>query len=183
MDDPGLLILVVGPSGAGKDTLLDAARDILAGDPAFYFPRRDITRPSDAGGEVHNSVDWSMFKARRAAGEYALAWEAHGLGYGVPATIAAARGARRRVIVNVSRSVIDEARAQYAPVRVVNVTAPTAVLAARLAARGRETPPDVAARLARAGDAPVSGNDVVTVVNDAGIPEGVERFLAALRLP
>jgi phosphonate metabolism protein PhnN/1,5-bisphosphokinase (PRPP-forming) len=181
MAENGLLVLVVGASGVGKDTLLDAARAALEGDRAFAFVRREITRPADAGGEDHDPVDWETFKARRDAGAYALHWEAHGLGYGVPIAIEAALAQGKRVVVNASRAIVDAARARFKPVRVVNVTAPADVLAVRLAGRGRETEAEITARLARAGEGRVAGADVIEVANGSTIAEGVVHFLDALK--
>jgi ribose 1,5-bisphosphokinase len=169
-----MLVLVVGPSGAGKDTLLDAARATLANDSRFRFVRRVITRPPDAGGEAHEAVTEAAFAAR----PFALAWQAHGLRYGIPANVAADLGAGRVVVANVSRGVIAEAAARF-PVRVIEVTAPPEVLAARLATRGRESVADVVARLARSVTVP-DGVRAETVMNDATVEAGVERFLAAL---
>ena len=59
----GVLVLVVGPSGAGKDTLMDAARAGLAADPRYRFARRLITRPAMAGAEDHDSCDEAGFRA------------------------------------------------------------------------------------------------------------------------
>ncbi len=70
------------------------------------------------------------------------------------------------MIANVSRAAIAEARARYS-CKVVEITAPPEVLAKRLAARGRESESDIAARLAREA-APVEAD--VTIVND-GPPE------------
>ena len=176
----GTLHLVVGPSGAGKDALIRAARFAR---PDILVPTRAITRPADAGGEDHEAVTEAEFARRAGAGDFALWWRAHGLGYGVPREIDAALAAGRPVLVNVSRAVIDEARARYAPLRVLRIDAPRAVLAARIAARGRETAAEVAARLARKPDRPVEGPDVVPIDNGGALQDAVAAFVAALAQP
>jgi phosphonate metabolism protein PhnN/1,5-bisphosphokinase (PRPP-forming) len=118
------------------------------------------------------------FVARRAAGGFALSWEAHGLHYGIPRDIEEDMAARHVVIANLSRSVLPEANARYR-LRVLNITAPMEVLATRLAARGRESAADIAARLAREVALP-TGLDIERVMNDADVAEGVARVLAAL---
>jgi phosphonate metabolism protein PhnN/1,5-bisphosphokinase (PRPP-forming) len=174
-----MLVVVVGASGAGKDTLMERARAELAGDPAFRFVRREITRPAGAGGEDHTEVSPAVFDARRAAGGYALSWEAHGLGYGIPADIAEDLAAGRVVVANISRARIAEAGERF-PTMVLEITAPAEVLAARLAARGRETAADIAARLAREVALP-AGVAVVRVVNDGTPQDGAAAVVAALR--
>jgi phosphonate metabolism protein PhnN/1,5-bisphosphokinase (PRPP-forming) len=173
-----MLILIVGPSGAGKDTLLLAARARLTGDGRVRFARREVTRPETPGGEPHLPVDRATFAARREAGAYALWWEAHGLAYGIPADIAADLARGVTVVASVSRAVIAEAASRFA-VRVVEITAPRDVLAARLAARGREGAEDIERRLQRSVDLP-EGVELVTVMNDASVAEGCERLLAAM---
>jgi phosphonate metabolism protein PhnN/1,5-bisphosphokinase (PRPP-forming) len=173
-----MLVAVVGPSGAGKDTLMGAARARLAGDARFVFVQRAITRPAEAGGEDHRALDDARFAAECAAGAFALWWRAHGLGYGIPRAIEADLAAGRVVVANLSRAVLADAAARYR-LRVLLVTAPAAVLAARLAARGREPPADIAARLAREAALP-AGLDSVTVTNDGSPQEGAERLAAEL---
>jgi phosphonate metabolism protein PhnN/1,5-bisphosphokinase (PRPP-forming) len=173
-----MLIAVVGPSGAGKDTLMAGARAAFAQDARFRFVRRAITRPAEAGGEDHEALSQEDFAARRAAGDFALSWGAHGLHYGIPRDIEEDIAARRVVIANLSRAVLPEASARYR-LRVLNITAPMEVLAARLGARGRETTADINARLAREIALP-DGLDVERVMNDANVAEGVACVLAAL---
>ena len=176
----GTLHLVVGPSGVGKDMLIDAARTAR---PDLLYPRRTITRPADAGGEAHRAMTPQAFAAAVAEGAFALHWQAHGLHYGVPACIEPALANGRPVLVNVSRGVIDAARARFSPLRVLSVTAPPAALAERLAGRGRESAADIAARLARAPYLLPSGADVWPIHNGGTPEEGITAFLAALAPP
>jgi phosphonate metabolism protein PhnN/1,5-bisphosphokinase (PRPP-forming) len=166
-----MLVLVVGPSGAGKDTLLAAARQALADDHRFRFVRRVITRASDAGGEAHEAVTDTDFAAR----DFVLQWQAHGLRYGIPNE---AITGGMIAVANVSRSVIAEAAQRFA-VRVIEITAPPDMLAARLMSRGREAEADVATRLARSVSVP-NHVSVDTVMNDGSLEDGVARFVAAL---
>ena len=165
-----MLVLVVGPSGAGKDTLLNAARYVFRDDRRVHFVRRVITRPEDPAGENHEPATEAEFAAR----DFALSWSAHGLRYGIPTVDSAPV-----VVANVSRGGIAGAAAQD-PVRVIEVSAPPEVLAARLAARGREAAADVERRLGRTAAIP-PGVMLETVWNDTSPAIGVERFVAALR--
>jgi len=176
------LVLVVGPSGVGKDTLIDGARAALADNPAVVFVRRDITRPAEAGGEDHQPVTEHEFLRREQAGDYALSWRAHGLCYGVPAGILQDLAAGRRVVVNVSRGVIDEARRKLGAVRVVSVSADPDQLAARLRGRGRETEAEIADRIARARADGVAGDDVITLRNDGSREAGVMAMIRAIMI-
>jgi len=177
----GTLFLVVGPSGAGKDTLIAGARRALADDPRFVFPRRVITRARDADGEDHEPVDHEEFDRRVQQDAFALAWEAHGLRYGVPRTIADDLAEMRHVIANVSRAVIAAARPRYQPLTIIEVWAPAPVLAERLALRGRESAADIVLRLERSAAIAVEGADVRRVENAGSVEDGVRLFLHALQ--
>ena len=174
----GRLFALVGPSGAGKDTLLAAAS---AARPDLVIVQRVITRPESAGGEPFEGVTPAEFARRNAAGLFALHWQAHGLCYGVPVGIHADLDAGHDVIFNGSRGMLTEACRQFPDLRVILVTAPVPVLAARLAARGRETAQDIAARLERAGFALPEGLNISQIDNSGVLEDAVAMFLAALQ--
>ncbi len=176
---PGRLVLVVGPSGAGKDTLIEAARAILAPESDFVFPRRVVTRPASAA-EDNMVADEAGFRAVADHGGFALHWEAHGHLYGIPASIVADLAAGHVVVVNVSRTIIAEARDRWPIVRVVEVTAAPEVLTRRIAERGRASDGAGAERLARRfepGDRPVAD---VTIDNGGDLDTAVAAFLSAI---
>lgn len=174
----GRLFAVVGPSGAGKDTLMAAAR---AARPDLVLVRRVITRPESAGGEDFEGVGETEFALRLAAGDFALHWRAHGLHYAIPEAELAPLAQGRDVLFNGSRAALAAAAARFADLAVIRVTAPSAVLVERLMARGRETRADIEARVQRASYELPAGLNVIDVRNDGPLAEGVARFLSALQ--
>lgn len=164
----GGFVFVVGPSGAGKDTLLGLAQANLADDRRFLFPRRVVTRPPSPW-EDHDTLDEAAFDTAEREGRFALSWRAHGLAYGLACdTIEAARRGQF-VTCNVSRQVIEQGRSRLPNVAVVEVTAPPQILLARLAARRRAEDGDLDARVARSTELRRVSPDLT--IQNIGSPE------------
>lgn len=176
---PGRLVVVVGPSGAGKDTLLAGARARLGGDPMIVFPRRIVTRATSAA-EDHHTISGLDFATAAEEGAFAFWWEAHGLKYALPAAIDEDIRAGRTVVCNVSRGIVAALRRRYACLGVVLVTAPAEVLATRLAGRSRASDGDIGRRIASAAppEAELSPDHVIENVDD--IERGAARLVAAI---
>jgi ribose 1,5-bisphosphokinase len=170
----GIMVVVVGPSGAGKDTLMALASEHFHGRPDVHFVRRVITRNGDAGGEDHLSVSNQGFVSMEQAGSFAVWWEAHGLKYAIPAEVSVALARGELVVANGSRSALHRFQAAFPRLKVINVTASAEVLAARLEARGRETHEDIMARLAR-GPLTVRGDYDVVDLDNSGSLEAAEQ--------
>lgn len=176
---PGCFFFIVGPSGAGKDSLIDGARAQLSAEN-FVFARRVITRPAGSPGEDHEASTVEQFLAREARNEFLITWQAHGLHYGLPASLKEELKAGRHVIANGSRSMVAQLARELASMIVVEVNAPAEVLAKRLAARGRESLEDVARRLARKTESYPEGVKLIRVVNDMPLDVGITRFVATI---
>lgn len=174
----GIIAVVVGPSGAGKDTLMNLAARHFAGRSDIHFVRRVITRDGDAGNEDHKSVSDADFDAMERAGAFAVSWEAHGLKYGIPGAVEDELVRGHLVVANGSRSVLDRFQAAFPKLKVINVTARREVLAERLMARGRESREDVLKRLER-GSLTVNGSYDVANIDNSGTLEEAGRVIVA----
>lgn len=176
---PGRLVLVVGPSGAGKDTLIDLAKRACRDDPCVAFPRRIVTRASSSA-EDNDTLTPEAFVQAVSQNAFAVHWQAHGHFYGIPKTVDDELRAGRCVVVNVSRAVVSPLRAAYGDVQVVLVTAPPDVLAHRLAARGRASDGVLSERLHRASEGEVFQPDV-TIFNVGPANEHLATLLKVLQ--
>ncbi|MEM8624738.1 MAG: phosphonate metabolism protein/1,5-bisphosphokinase (PRPP-forming) PhnN [Pseudomonadota bacterium] len=173
----GTFIAVVGPSGAGKDTLMNAA---LAQRPDLTAARRIIAPPRPQLGEAFEAVSDAAFDGLRDEGAFLLHWKAHGHRYAIHRRVEEALDAGRHVVANCSRSVINEARSRFDPFLVLHVTAPVEIRAARLAGRGRESAEDIRERLENTPTQEPSGADVCIIENGRSLAAGVMAFTAAL---
>jgi ribose 1,5-bisphosphokinase len=144
----GVFVAIVGPSGAGKDTIMRHAEAALAGRDGVRFVRRFVTRAAGTF-EDHDSLDERAFAEGAAGGRFALSWRAHGHGYAVPLSALEAVSAGAVAVCNLSRYALADADRVFGRVVAVAVTAPPEVIAARLAARGRDSAAAIAARLGR----------------------------------
>jgi ribose 1,5-bisphosphokinase len=174
---PGRLILVVGPSGAGKDTLLGLAKAACAEDGNIVFPRRVVTREASSS-EDNEELGVGAFDEALMRGDFAMHWEAHGHRYGLRREIDDDIRASRIVVVNVSRTVIERVRQSYANVTVLAITAPPEILAERLAMRARVSDGQIGDRLNRAVEQGRAAPDV-TILN-VGRPEDHARRLVRI---
>jgi len=143
----GPVIAVVGPSGVGKDSLMEA---LAKHDSRLCLMRRVVTRAPEAGGEDYDAVAEEEFRKLAAEGHFALHWPAHGLNYGIPRAIEQLRQNGQGVLVNLSRAVLLQAQEAFGDLIVLSVNTRPEVLAERLTKRGREGSAEIQRRLARA---------------------------------
>lgn len=173
----GALVVVVGPSGAGKDSVMGFAARHFADCHDVHFVRRVITRPSDAGGEVHESVSEDEFVDMQKDGAFAVFWDAHGLKYGIPSVVLHNVRNGMTAIVNGSRGALPAFRDAFGEIAVVVITAEAPVLAKRLAERGRESEEQVLRRLSRQAPDVTSGPGVSIIDNSGKLEIAGNRFV------
>lgn len=182
---PGTLVVVTGPSGAGKDSLmawLAAHWPRAPGWPALHLARRTVTRAAAASGEVaHECVDVAGFAQLQAQGLLGMAWQAHGLSYGIRHSELAPLAQGACVLVNGSRAHVAQALAQHPGLVELCISAPPDTLRQRLLARQRDNPADVQARLARnAAVASMGHPQQVCVANGGALATAGALALAGL---
>ena len=175
----GQLILIVGPSGAGKDTLLDGAKLEFASDSRLVFAKRMITRP--AKDEDNETISMEEFIKRQSDGLFLLSWQAHGLGYGLPISLKEKLDHGCCVVANVSRAILQEAEELGYGVTVIHITASHDLLKARLARRGREEAEDLDHRVNREAPLTIRAARLIEIRNENSPIQGIVEFNQALR--
>lgn len=176
----GRLIFLIGPSGSGKDSLIDAARVHLL-ENGVEAARRVITRSAESRGEAALSVSPEVFEQMCEDGKFAMHWQANGLQYGIPVQVNEWLSSGRHVLVNGSRGYLPEARRRYPNLLAIRLEVAPQVLRERLLTRGRESVEQVEQRLARsallqAGDDP----DVHVLDNSTSLADTVKALLRLL---
>lgn len=146
--DLGCFVAIIGPSGAGKDTLLALVQESFKNDPRFVFAKRVVTR--QAQGEDHDTLSIEGFLHAQNNGAFCLNWQAHGLYYGLPQQLIDDLTQGKTVIANISRKTLNQCADKFKNFAIIEITAQRDILRQRLKNRGRESDQDIEQRLLRA---------------------------------
>jgi ribose 1,5-bisphosphokinase len=176
----GRLFVVVGPSGVGKDSLLDYARGRLGEVDHIRFVRRTITRPVDSGGEVHDAMTEEAFLEMERQGGFAVSWKAHGLSYGIPADVKSFVQAGGTAVANGSRHALPFFAAVFPALTIVSITARPDVLIDRLRKRGRESETDIQNRLQRMDTNYTDFGQVVVIDNSCSLESAGDQLVSLI---
>jgi len=174
----GKLFLVMGPSGVGKDTLLNYLRRHRP--PHVLIAHRYITRRMQNGPEVHISLSEDEFWERKDLGLFALTWQAHGVWYGIGREVDMWLEKGSHVVLNGSREAYAQVRDRFPGCMGILIQADPDVVRARLEARGREDAEEVAKRLERATPREVEARDLIVVNNNHSPEQGGEALLQSI---
>ncbi|TXT61489.1 MAG: Ribose 1,5-bisphosphate phosphokinase PhnN [Promethearchaeota archaeon] len=180
-DYPGTLFLVVGNSGSGKDSIISGAMEQYPSNlKKIYTPRRYITRPPSET-EENIPVTQKEFNELAKEGKFALKWHIYGLNYGVPIKIDSLLSEGHPIVVNVSRTIIPDARKLYKNLKVIFIRVPLETTIERIKERGREHGKRLEERIERAKlyqDFP----DADYIIDNTGsLEDAVQNFLQYIR--
>lgn len=176
------LVYVVGPSGAGKDSLLHWLRSQLPDKAPVHWVRRTITRPADAGAENHESVGQDEFTQILSQQGFAMHWQANGLCYGIRHAQLTPLDRDHWVFVNGSRANLDKAAQDHPGMVILHITASAEVLKQRLVHRGRESADSIEARLRRTIEPQWPADCLlVEITNDGSLDASGIRLLRKLQ--
>ncbi len=174
----GRLIAVVGPSGMGKDSVMRGIHDVM---PQTHLVRRVITRAPDLGGEDYDAVSVPEFQNMAENGAFIVYWVAHGLHYGIPQTVRYQLNKGTDCLANFSRKALVAASDAFPNLVVLNITARPETLAARLAARGRESEAEIAGRLAEGQKPLPQGLNIMHLSNDGSLDQTIGCAMSLLQ--
>lgn len=171
------LFYIVGPSGAGKDSLIEYCREQLNGVLPVIFTHRYITRPAKTGSENHVSLSTEEFKLRIKHELFALYWESHGLYYGIGIEINSWLEKGFSVVINGSREYLPVALEKYPDLQPILIEADSEIIKSRLNNRGREDEKSIAERIARNEEFSLSALQIHRIQNNGTIAAAASELL------
>jgi guanylate kinase len=174
---PGaMLIIISGPSGVGKDTIIDALRG-RTHDPEYHYVVTCTTRaprPGEVDGVDYHFLSREAFLRLRADRQLLEAAEVHGNWYGSPRDqVRAAVSAGRDAILKIDVQGAQVVKEQVSEAVLIFVVPPSLeTLFSRLRARATETADELELRQRNAAIELARQDDYdYVVVNETGLVE------------
>lgn len=170
------IILIVGPSGVGKDTLLKEAQQSLCHNKEFNFVKRYVSRKPNKD-EDNYYIPKKLFSFLNKYSLFSSIWEAHGNLY----AIAKESILYQKVnVISVSRGVVEDFESRYNDVTTIQITLSYEELKKRLMSRGREDERAIQKRLERSFKT-IKAKSLVTFNNTEEIKISSEKFQILLQ--
>ncbi|WP_072680664.1 AAA family ATPase [Arcobacter sp. LA11] len=167
------IVLIVGPSGVGKDTLLKEVRKSLDG--SFNFINRYITR-KPCKSEDNFYLDEYAFEILKHNSFFISTWNAHGNYYGI-----AKKSIKNGInIISISRSKVKDFENSYDNVYTINISVSKENLRRRLENRGRESKEEIEKRLNRSYQK-IESKNLIEFDNSEKLEITSKKFLELLK--
>ncbi len=165
------VILIVGASGVGKDTLIKKIKDKVEAN----FVKRYITREPD-NNESNYYVDNEAFESLDDDSYFISTWEAHNNRYG----IASSHIKKGLNIISISRGAIKDFEDRFDFVTTINIILSKEHLFERLKNRGRESNEEIQKRINRSYPT-IDAKSLIEFNNYKSIEESAEDFIKLIQ--
>lgn len=167
------IILIVGSSGVGKDTLLKESKKLLSKD--YNFVRRHITR-KPCKNEDNFFLENGEFETLIKSNFFISSWQAHGNTYGI-----AKKSIDNSInIISISRSKIKEFEDNFQDVTTINIFVNKEKLRERLENRSRENKEEIEKRLNRSYGK-IEARNLIEFDNSENIEKSSRKFIELLK--
>ncbi|CAD7289338.1 AAA family ATPase [Campylobacter suis] len=169
------IILIVGASGVGKDSLIKGAKVLLSGYDDISFTRRYITRKPDKNEDNIFATHEEMKELIRA-NFFISHWSAHENIYAIAQSFLV----QNTNIISVSRGAIKDFEDRFENVFTIHIKASDEVLLERLLGRGRESKEQIISRIKRSKKEVVAKR-IIEFENVGNLNENIIKFTEILK--
>lgn len=176
----GKLFYIIGPSGAGKDTLIQYVRTHLSQTTPMCIAHRYITRDYKSEGENHIELSEEEFNLRATNGLFTFHWEGHSTMYGIGKEIEIWMNSGIHVMMNGSRAYLNQAREKIPDLIPIYISVSKQTLMNRLITRGRESKDEIEQRLNRGQQFVPQAPNLIILQNDGPIEECGQALIKAV---
>ena len=177
----GQIIYVMGPSGAGKDSLMKWVLQNKSSSMNFYWAKRIVTRNRPKGEGTDEYVSLESFEKLLSNQILAMHWSAYDIHYGISKSELLCIEPNTMVFINGSRAYLSRAIELYPKLCAIHITASTNTLEQRLNQRERESKDKILERLSRPQlTRPEVDVPWLEVLNEDNVEDGGAKILSFL---